>query len=211
MPRTNSPYSAAFTAASMMYYEMNAVVPLLLENSSKEKVEEIAKDASIINITSYISRKRVMAELVRRFKAVRQDFWERYVKLPEREQKLALFYVITKTYKLIFDFQIKVTLPKYNSASQNLTPEDLLMELYEIAGNDEFVDDWSEDTKKKVVSTYMVVLRQVGILPEKGYDLQRIDVETNAFTYYAQLGEDWFLQACLLPVYEIENIKKQVR
>ena len=207
--KTNSPYSAAFTAASMMFYEMNAVVPHLLVDKSKDTLNKLTENADILKIASFKARYRVMAELVRRFNTMPKDFWERYLTLSEKEQRLSLFFVIMKTYKLVFDFQVGVTLPKFNSANQTLAPEDLLMGLYDIAGRDEFVDGWSEDTKKKVVSTYMVILRQVGILPEKGYHLQRPNIDNSAYTYYAQMGEDWFLQACLLPVYEIENIKKQ--
>lgn len=209
MPNNNSPYSAAFTAASMMYYETNAVLPHLLEDKSREAVKKLTENTEVLKIASYKARRTVLLEIVRRFDSAPRDFWERYLSLPEAEQRLALFYVIMKTYKLIFDFQINVTLTKFNSANQKLASEDLLMELYDIAGRDEFVDGWSEDTKKKVVSTYMKILRQVGILPDKGYELQRPDVPTQAFTYYVQMGEDWFLQACLLPIYEIEKIKKQ--
>lgn len=209
MAKPNSPYSAAFTAASMMYYEMNAVIPFLLKDKTKETVNKIIEDANILRIASLQARYRVMVELVRRFNSVTADFWNRYMSLNEQEQRLALLYVTMKTYKLVFDFQINVTLPKFHSANQTLTPEDLLIELYDIAGRDEFVDGWSEDTKKKVVSTYMKILRQAGILPGKGYELRRINIDNTAFRYYTDAGEDWFLQACLLPVYEIENIKKQ--
>jgi len=81
------------------------------------------------------------------------------------------------------------------------------MEFNEIASNDSFVDSWSDLTKKKVAGAYLSVLRKIDML-----DVENLlhPVNCSNFTYYISMGEQWFLEACLLQPYEIDKIKKQI-
>ena len=121
------------------------------------------------------------------------------------DQKIALFFVILKTYKICFDFQIRVTLRKWNGIAKSLTHEDLRMEFSEIASRDEFVNSWSESTLRKVSSAYLSILRKIGML-DKANGLH--SVEAGNMDYYLKTGEPWFLEACLLPPFRIDQIKQ---
>ena len=208
MKNINSPYSASFTAATMAFYETQAALPYLLEDDSAITIKRLREDAEILKIQSFKSRQKVVGEIVKRYHSVPKDFWMRFISLPENEQRIALFYVLLKTYRLVFDFQINVVLEKYQSANPILSKDELLMELSEISGRDEFVDSWSENTKEKLVTHFMTMLRQAGLLTERTNEIKRSELTKEAYVYYSQIGEIWFLQACLLPLYEIENIKK---
>ena len=206
-PGSKSPYSASFTAAALTYGEMNAVLPYLLEDDSQQTVKKIENSLEILPIQSASARERVTLEMVKRFRSVPRTFWEDYKSFPEAQQRLALFYVILKTYKLIYEFQLNVAVKKYNSANNTLKIDDLWMEFYDIASRDPFVDGWTEQTKKKAIKSYLTMLRQTGLLNPETDTLQQIDIDKTAFIPFVQLGEIWFLQACFLPSYEIENIK----
>ena len=207
-PGTNSPYSASFTGAAMLFSDMNVAVKLLLEDDSPETIKTLRTDASYIQIKSAKSRERVTAEFVKRFRAVPQSFWSRYVDLPEREQRLALLYVILKTYRLLFEFQVNLAIPKYNSPDRIITKNDVNMALNEIASQDEFVDSWSAETRDRASSQYLTILRQSGLIDEGSGELQSPNVPDEALLWYIQAGEVWFLQACFLPGYKIEQIKQ---
>lgn len=206
--KKTSPYNASFTSASMVFYETNAVIPYLLQDDSRETIKKLVEDASILKIQSMSARRKTVSEIVKRYKTMPQSFWESYLNLSEQAQKLDLFFVILKTYKLLFDFQINYLLDKYNSASPVFSSEEVLILLNEIAANDELVDGWTDETKKKVVSVYQVMLKQIGFLKATGGEIARLDIGKELFVRYIKLGEDWFLQACLLPLYEIDNIKR---
>ncbi len=79
------------------------------------------------------------------------------------------------------------------------------MEFNEIASKDEFVDSWSDNTKDKVASAYLTILRKVGMLDNSNH-LNAISCSN--FTYYLGKRTTMVLEACLLQPYEIENIKK---
>ena len=204
----NSPYSASFTGAAMLFNEMNVAVQELLNADSPETMKRLRIDPHRIQIKAARSRERVTAEFVRRFRAVPKSFWERYVTLTESEQRLALLYVILKTYRLLFEFQINLVLPKYNSPDRMLTKNDIQMSLSELATKDAFVDSWSDETRDRLSSQYLAILRQGGLINETTKELQEPALPEEDFLYYIQIGEIWFLQACLLPGYKIEQLKQ---
>lgn len=192
----------------MLFSEMNVAVKMLLENDSPETVKLLKTDANYIQIKAAKSRERVTAEFVRRFRAVPKSFWERYITLGESEQRLALMYVILKTYQILFEFQINLVIPKYNSPDRVLTKNDVNMALNEIASKDEFVDSWSAETRDRASSQYLTMLRQAGLINDATKELQEPNLPDEAFLYYIRIGEVWFLQACLLPGYKIEQLKQ---
>ncbi len=81
---------------------------------------------------------------------------------------------------------------------------------YDIASNDAFVDGWTDNTKERVASAYLTILRQVGMLDLFNSQLKPLKAQPQDYAYYLKQGEDWFLEACLLQSFEIDNIKSVV-
>lgn len=202
-----SPYSAAFTAASMMYREITALVPLMLDEHADELINKEIEENNLLCINSLNSRKRVVAELQRRFQSVPRDFWNHYLSLGERAQRVALFYVLLKTYQLVFDIHICVTLSMWRSANTEVQNSDVMLYINELASQDKFVDSWSEATRKKVVSVYLLMLHQSGLMQDGSATLCQPEIDDADWTYYIRLGEAWFLEACFLPTYRINELK----
>lgn len=208
--KTNSPYSAALTGCSFMIYEFNRCLPILMDSNAEELMKKEIEENKLMLVNSLTSRKRFSAEFIRRYKAVPRTFWLWYVNLNEQAQRVALFYVILKTYRLVFDFQFNVARQKFFSITHEMTSFDVDMEFSEIASRDEFVNSWSDSTRKKCISTYLTILRQVGMLDEKTNELLPLLLDYSAYEYYLRSGEQWFLEACLLQQYEIDNIKSSL-
>ena len=206
MPKNNSPYTSAFTACSFLFSEFNAVLPLLQSEDANQLLKEEAVNRHYLMVNNEASAKKILLEFKRRYASVPQDFWLWYDMLDETAQKAALLYVIIKTYKLVFDFHIHVAIKKWNSVDHSITTDDLQMELLDVSANDEFVDSWSEQTKKKLMSAYLTILRQADMLDTKTNELRPIRLMPNEYKYYIDNGEVWFLDACLLTPMEKENI-----
>ena len=167
-----SPYTSAFTACSFLYAEFNAVLPLLRSDNADVLLKEEVVNRNYLKVNNETSANRILHEFKRRYKSVPKDFWEWYDSLEEVAQKAALLYVIIKTYKLIFDFHVHVAIKKWNSVDHTITTEDLQLELLDVSANDEFVDSWSDQTKKKLMSAYLTILRQADILDSKSNELR---------------------------------------
>ena len=201
----NSPYSASITGGGFLFNETNALLPLLLDENAAALIKDEVMNNNILHINSEKSRQRNVAEIKRRFEAVPRSFWYDYMSMDDDNKRIALFFVLLKTYKILFDFHANVTMRRWRSASQDISIDDLFMEFNSISAKDEFVDSWSESTKKKVASGYMSILRHCKMLDEN--DQLKALRPTNVDFYFG-IGEPWFLDACLLEPYEIETLKQ---
>ncbi|WP_018109293.1 BrxA family protein [Bacteroides propionicifaciens] len=200
-----SPYTAAITGGGFLFEETNILLPLLQSEERDKLLKQESLYNELLQINSEKSRKRCIAEVKRRYNAVSPSFWVDYQAMAEENQYAALFFVLLKTYKILFDFHTNVTIKRWNSISKAIFTEDLMMEFNEISANDAFVDSWSEMTKRKVASAYLTILRKIGMLDT---DNQLQSLSCSNFDYYIRLEEQWFLEAALLLPYQIETIKK---
>lgn len=207
MNRINSPYTAAITGGGFLYEETCILLPLLLSDNREALLKDEALNNRLLHINSETSRKRTISEISRRYDTMSPKFWLDFQEMDEEDQKVALFFVMLKTYKICFDFHINVTMRKWYSISKKVKHDDLMMEFNEIAAKDEFVDSWSEATKKRVASAYLTILRKINMIQS---DYSLIAINCSNWQYYIEMGEIWFLEACLLQPYQIENIKKEL-
>lgn len=200
-----SPYTAAITGGGFLFDETCILLPLLESDERESLLKDEALNNHMLHINSETSRKRIISEVARRYDAMPLSFWNAFKEMTDDDKLVALFFAILKTYKICFDFHVDVVMRKWNSISKNVALEDIMMEFNEIAANDAFVDSWSEGTKKKVASAFLTILRKVGILSDEG---SLSSISCSNFGYYLEIGEPWFLDACLLYPYQIDNIKK---
>ena len=84
------------------------------------------------------------------------------------------------------------------------------MELSDLSSRDPFVDSWTDNTKSRCASQYLTILRQAGLLQEKTNKLLPIHLPLADYEYYICSGEEWFLEACLLYPYEVNDIKTKL-
>lgn len=207
MRKIESPYTAAITGGGFLFEETNILLPLLQSDDRVALLKDEKINNRLLKMNAETSRYRAIMEIARRYDAMPSAFWGDYQSMSIDDQRIALFFVILKTYKICFDFHINVTMRKWNSISKSLVYDDIAMEFNEVSARDEFVDSWSDKTKRKVASAYLTVLRKVGILDQED---QLHPLSASNFDYYITIGEQWFLEACLLQPYQIDNIKKQL-
>lgn len=207
MNKKNSPYSAAITGGGFLFEETKILLPLLMAENSEELLQEEKVNNNLLHINAETARSRNISEIKKRYQTMSVSFWNDFKDMSDSDKTIALFYVILKTYKICFDFHVNVTMRKWNSISKSVEKEDLMIEFSEISARDEFVDSWSDKTKGKVASAYLTILRKVRMLDADGH---LHSLSSDNYGFYIEKGEPWFLEACLLQPYEIENIKKSM-
>lgn len=205
MRRGNSPYSAAITGGGFLFEETDALLPFLKSPDREALVKDELVNNRILHINAEKSRSKAILEIKRRFDAMPPAFWEDYQTMNDDDRRIALLFVILKTYKVLFDFQINVAIKKWNSVSRTIDLQDLAMEMNEIAAKDEFVDSWSENTKTKVASAYLSMLRKCGMMNREG---NLVQLKPSNADFYIRIGEPWFLEACFLAPYQIDKVRQ---
>ena len=208
--KQNSPYTATITGCGFLYYEFLRILPLLMSKDSTRLLKEEIDNNLLFQVNSQKARLRFLAEFKRRYNALPISFWNDFLKMNELSQRAGLLYVILKTYRLIFDFHFNVTVKRWNSVDQRLCKTDIMMELSELSSRDPFVDSWTDNTKSRCASQYLTILRQAGLLQEKTNKLLPIHLPLADYEYYIRSGEEWFLEACLLYPYEVNDIKTKL-
>lgn len=195
MDKTKSKYSASMTGCGFVFNEFNAVLPLLMEPNGKELIKEEVRENRYLMMNSENTRKRCVSELQKRYNAVPYSFWEYYINLSEDDKRVALLYSLLCAYQLLKDLHINVVQSRWLSIEKTLNAEDLMMEVYNIASRDEFVDSWSEETYAKIVSWYQTVLVQVGMLSRSTKKLSPVYISD--YSWFRDNNENWFIEACL--------------
>ena len=208
--KQNSPYTATITGCGFLYYEFLRILPLLMSEDSAKLLKEEIDNNLLFQVNSQKARLRFLAEFKRRYNALPISFWNDFLKMNELSQRAGLLYVILKTYRLIFDFHFNVTVKRWNSVDQRLCKTDIMMELSDLSSRDPFVDSWTDNTKSRCASQYLTILRQAGLLQEKTNKLLPIHLAPADYEYYIHSGEEWFLEACLLYPYEVNDIKTKL-
>jgi hypothetical protein len=208
--KQNSPYTATITGCAFLFNEFLRVLPLLMAPNSDELLKEEKKNNRILQVNSEKARQTFLNEFKRRYKSVPASFWIAFLDKSEKTQRAYLLYTILKTYKLVFDFHFNVTVKHWNSVNRTLRKNDIMMEFSEISLRDEFVDGWTNNTKDRCASQYLTILRQSGLLQEKTDELHAIHLDLSDYEYYIRSGEEWFLEACLLYPYEVNDIKTKL-
>ena len=199
----NSKYSAAFTAGALLYSEINAVLSLLKQENFVLLLDQESKENILLRIKTEAARTRVVTELKRRVRVVDLSFWHFYEERQENEQKLALLFVILEAYPLAYDFHFEVVLKKWRSLDYNLERFDLQMRMDEIESQDEEVAQWTDSTKTKLLTNYLRMLREAGLLGRTRLRKPE-NIDSSFWEYFVAAGAPWFLEACFLSKTERE-------
>ena len=198
-----SKYSAVFATAALLYPEICAVLPILKGVVGAEVLDQDVKENKFLKIKSEAGRRNTVAEIKRRAKTVDASFWHFFEERSEQEQRLALLYLVLKTYALVHDFHFEVVLQKWKSLDFNVEKFDLQMRLDEISSSDEEVARWSDSTRNKLQTVYLRMLREAGLLGRTRLRKPE-NIDSSFWEYFIAAGAPWFLEACFLSKTERE-------
>ena len=200
----NSISITALTAGSLLFKEFDSISHILFLPDPSISLNTEVLQNQFLQIKSQSSRKRIITEIKRRFVSVDLSFWEFWVKCSIAEKRLALLYVVLKTYPIAFDLHFEVTIPRWKSKRLELNNFDFQMRIDELASQGHIAVNWSDTTINKTISHYMTSLREAGLM--KKVFLQAPPTPSKEFyAFMAKHASPWIFDACFLS--KIENVK----
>jgi len=189
-------YDANFTAGGLLYNEFLSLKNLIESDDFERLIKQEEEQNNLMAVAMLTSRKRILVEVKRRREKTPENFWDHFYNWSEREQKLALFFLCLKTYPLLLDIHLDLTLNKYKVGS-GLEDYDVKMWLDDLSTRDEKVASWSDKTQYKINVQYRKMLKDAGLLSK-----ERLTSPTEVsitFRDYFQSGkESWFLESGFL-------------
>ena len=187
-------FDASFTAGGLFFREFTVLGSILIEDDFLEQLQREKELNLVIGISTESARKRIILELSRRYKMVAIDFWTWFLTIPQKEQKLALFYICLKTYPIVLDLQTEVALKKFRTGDR-LKAFSVKMRLDELASIDDEVGSWSDSTLDKINSQYRSTLKDCGLL-ENDLLNYPAGISESFWDYFDDINESWFKETC---------------
>ena len=196
MQKSTKIYDANFTAVGLLLNEFKVMSEMLLSDDFLNILREEEETNKTIGIATMSARKRIIAEIKRRYFIAPKGFWNYFVQWNEHEMKFGLLFLCFKAYPLILDIHIEVALKKFQTGN-TLNAYDVQMRLDEIASKDEFVANWSNQTLDKLNVQYRKAIKDVGIYDGLNLIIPH-RIASTFWQYFEDIDESWFLTACFL-------------
>ena len=189
--------TTALTAGGLLFHEFEALQGILVSDNLPALLIDEVTNNQFLKIKSQEARKRIITEIKRRFTVVDIEFWSHWMEFTAEEKRLALLFVVLKTYPIAFDLHFEVTVPNWRAKQFEMDTFSYQMRMDELASQGHVVEKWSATTKKRTISHYMGMLREAGIM--KGNVLKLpTGIGMDFWQYMARIANPWFFEACLL-------------
>jgi hypothetical protein len=201
----NTPKYIAITSGALLINEFDQLLPILGEENLDAALLEESKENRLMKVKTEAARKRIITEIKRRVSDLPYDIWSVYETSNSDQRRILLFFILLKAYEIAKDFQIEVVLNKWKRLEKQMDAFDLQMRMDVLASSNSEIESWSSSTRLKVITVFLRCLREVGLL--KSGKLQKLPQQPAEFwKYFIEIGEGWFLEACLLSKVEREGI-----
>lgn len=196
----------AITSGSLFINEFEKLLPILTGEKQNELLLNESKENRLMRVKTESARKRIVTEIKRRISNLPADFWSFYSNCSFEQRRILLFFIVLKNYEITKDLQFEVILQKWKRLDTHLDTFDLKMRMDELASKNEEIASWSDSTQLKVTTVFLRCLREVEFL-KKGKLIKPSEQPSWFWEFFVQIGEPWFLEACLLSKTEREAIR----
>ncbi len=203
-----SKYSISFTAGGLLYNETVSLLPILKDKDGLDLLTNEAKKNEVLKINSESARKRIIAEIKKRYKSVDKKLWENFDSIGMAEQKIILYYVCLKTYKLLFDFHFSLLIEKWATGDKEILVEDFSHFLEVLGSKDENVFSWTEKTLYKGAQVAVLMLKESGFIENE--NLIKPHIDQNALKIIIECGDDWITDVLFLDMEDRNRLMQEI-
>jgi len=199
----NPTYLVSFTAGGLLHEETISLSPYYNDDKIESISEQIANN-SLMKTNSQASRQRMIQEIKKRYLAVGEKFYGNFDQFTIVEQKLIIFYSCMKTYKILFDFMLDVIIEKWLSMDLEVDINDVERFLDKKSNVQNDIEDWSSQTRRKIITVLVRMLNEVGMLENN--TLVQIEAPDEFWRMFVASNDSWFLEMGLLSKEQREKI-----
>lgn len=190
----DSKYDANFTAGGLLLNEFVNLQNVIQAEDILDILKAEEEENLYVGIDTVGARKRILSEIKRRLEFADSDFWDLFISVSKQHKKIMLFYLVLKTYPLIWELHFEVAYQKFLIGAE-LDAYSISLFLDSLASKDDYVGGWSDSTLDKLNTQYRKVLTDCGML-DKSVLRPIYGITTEFWNYFQELGEKWFIQAC---------------
>lgn len=161
-------YLMSYTAAGLMYPESLAIAESYVKTYDWEKTWEQIRTDNLMQKRSQATIERQRIELVKRLKTLDNSEMEELVSADPDRQRELLWIAVRRTYPFIDEICTELLPEKTLSSDPVITSSDLRAFYDQKSMDHPNLRNYTESTRKKLISNAMKLLRESGIVDESG-------------------------------------------
>lgn len=160
----NFEYSAGMTSRPFWYIESKKTAKYMLEGLEKESIRKIIVEENEYQAPSKERADHMFNSIYRRLSSLDAFLIEKITTVDVLTSKVLVMFAIMKTDRLFFEFMYEVFREKLLLGDKLLKDRDINMFFESKKNQSEAVSKWTEHTFKKMKSSYMRILFEVGLI-----------------------------------------------
>ena len=191
-----SVYTSALSSKGALLEETRAVLRRIDQGHSVEDVRSMVVEQDLFGKTSRSTRQSEWERVHRRY-LIDPDHARTLARMvvhaPDQQtEKLVLFYEFCRSMPLLYDVTIECVYPRYAEGFSGIDKSDIQQYFEKITPAHPEIAEWSPQTRKKVISNALTVLRDFGLLEgTQRKTFTRLYVPPSSFVYVLyRLAED---------------------
>lgn len=161
-------YSAGIVSKSFWFLESRKTARYILEGLKRQDIIELAVKENIYQVESEYRARRMASSIYQRLKSLPEDVLKLLVEADSETSRIIVLISIMKTDRLFFEFMHEVFRTKIIMGDHILEDRDLNIFFEEKRMQSATVDKWVDSTIKRLKSEYIRILREAGLLRDKG-------------------------------------------
>lgn len=161
-------YSAGIVSKSFWFLESRKTARYILEGLKRQDIIELAVKENIYQVESEYRARRMASSIYQRLKSLPEDVLKLLVEADSETSRIIVLISIMKTDRLFFEFMHEVFKTKIIMGDHILEDRDLNIFFEEKRIQSATVDKWVDSTIKRLKSEYIRMLREAGLLRDKG-------------------------------------------
>lgn len=181
-------YTSALSSKAALLEETLVVLRQIDQGRSIEDVRTMVVDHDLLGKTSKSTRRTEWKKIYRRYLTDAdhsRTLARMVVHAPDRQtQKLVLFYELCRSTPLLRDTTIECVYPRYAKGFSGIDKSVIQQYFDELSADHPEIAEWSPQTRNKVISNTLTVLRDFGLLEgSQRKTFSRLYVPSPAFVY----------------------------
>ena len=153
-------YRTALMNRPFMYIESKRIAEMMLQGKSEEERRYEAVELNAIQMPSLDRRKTSYKEISHRLSFLDDFLLEKFMNSDADTAKAILAYAILQADQLYYEFMREIYLEKILLLQKDLAKKEVINFLYKKAEQSEVVAKWADNTKERLASGFIQMMRE---------------------------------------------------
>ena len=161
-------YSSGLVSESFWFIECKKIIKLKYDGRSWDEIKAMCLEDNLLGISKGYRAKRIFGYLKNRISTLDEKIMKLFLEGDLSTQKIIILIAVAKQNKLFYEFLYQVYREKVILGSNELNDNDINIFFKNKQDQNEDIASWTDNTLKRLRSTYMNFMVDAGLLTVNG-------------------------------------------